>query len=99
MVRRLTGHSTLKDLIFSRPSTSPGAALDERGRDEMSGDAAETRSRVGRGADVPEPVDWRRVAARREEWPPQKALVQLSEAAVRIAADGVGVVVAQIVRR
>jgi hypothetical protein len=56
----------------------------------MSGAAAEARSRVGRGDDVPEPADWGRVAARRGQWPPQKALVQLGGAAVRIAADGVG---------
>src|SRR5262249_32256831 len=37
----------------SAPQTAPGQC----GRDEMSGAAAETRSRVGRGADVPEPPD------------------------------------------
>jgi hypothetical protein len=67
------------------PQTAPG----QRGRDEMSGAAAETRSRVGRGADVPESVDGGRVAAQRGQWPPQKALVQLSGAAVWITADGV----------
>src|SRR5262249_39055163 len=79
----------------SAPPTAPG----QRGCHEMSGAAAETRSRVGRGADVPEPVDRGRVAARRGQWSPKQALVQLGGAAVRIAADGVGVAVAQVVRR
>jgi hypothetical protein len=65
----------------------------------MSGAAAETRSRMGRSADVPEPADRGRVAARRGQWPPQKVLVQLGGATLRIAADGVGIAAAQVVRR
>src|SRR5215467_8135605 len=86
-----------QSLIFSTPSTSPRPAHSQRGRGEMSGAAAEPRSRVGRGADVPESADRGGVTARRGEWPPQKALVQLGGAAVRIAVDGVRVAVAQVV--
>ena len=81
------------------PSTSPRPTPGQSGRDKMSGAPAETRSRVGRGAYVPEPTDWGRVASGGGQWPPQKTLVQLGGAAVWIAADSVGVAVAQVVWR
>src|SRR5215468_4768522 len=88
-----------QSLVFSISSTSPRPAHSQRGGGEMSGAAAETRSRVGRGADVPEPADRGGVTARRGEWPPQKALVQLGGATVRIAVDGVRVAVAEVLWR
>lgn|GEM_PF-5160008 len=48
----------------------------------MTGCGAERRPRVGRGADVPDPVDWGRVAARRGQWSPNQTLVELSGATV-----------------
>src|SRR5262245_50397311 len=91
--------SALFEAISSQVPSTPHPALGQRGCDEMSGATPQTRSGVGRGADVPEPVDWGRVAARRGQWPPKKVLVQLGGAAVRVAVDGIGVATAQVVRR
>jgi hypothetical protein len=75
---------------FSMPSTSPRPVVAMR-CPEPNRDPSRVWSvrRCARG-----PGDRGRVVARRGQWPPREAVVQLGRAAVWIVADGVGVAVA-----